>query len=129
MWGYFCRVLILQKSRLKGQDVVWCLGEHLPWEHPESTIYWVLMLARTSQYHSTHFTEEDRGSERKRGLSRSQPGGTELGLKPRLLTSGSVPGPSLQFPFLQHLSPMPRARDFSKHSQLITKQVRSQPWL
>lgn len=35
------------KKADKGQDVVWCLGEHLPWEHPESTIYWVLVLAST----------------------------------------------------------------------------------
>ena len=35
------------KKADKGQDVIWCLREHLAREHPESTIYWVLVLAST----------------------------------------------------------------------------------
>lgn len=78
--------------------------------HPDGAIYWVLTVARMPLASLL---------QRKRRLSAKR--ATELGLEPGLLTSESVPSPSLQFPLSRLSWPRPGARGFFKHSQLTTK--------
>lgn len=93
-------------NRTRGRDVRHASENTYDGSHPESDNYWVLMVAGMSLASL---------SRRKMRLRAKRE--TELGLKPGLLTSGSVPSPSLQCPLSQLSCPRPGARDFFKCSQ------------